>query len=99
LIVPLIVLAAAAPGAADVVENFVRIEMAVGAEGGVTGCTVVASDAPEPMRAAACRIMTEKARFKPALDTAGKPIASKVRQTIRFRIPPDELASEAVVKP
>lgn len=63
-------------------EARVNVRMLVGADGKPTDCKVLRSYSDSAFDAAACRSLKAFARFKPALDTAGKPVPSYFTVTI-----------------
>lgn len=71
-------------GLRDVVNAEVGVEVDVGANGRVTGCRVTRSSAFGILDEAACNGMRFYARFYPALDKAGQPIASSFSTTINY---------------
>ena len=54
----------------------VRVRLMVGANGRATSCHTAIPPQEPVFEAAACRVMMKVARFEPALDASGKPIAS-----------------------
>jgi hypothetical protein len=63
-----------------------RARLLVDASGAVSGCTVVDNYGDAAFAAAACEQMTSKAAFSPALDQAGKPVASYYQASIRWKV-------------
>jgi protein TonB len=53
-------------------------EMAVSAQGRVTGCRVTRSSGFADLDDATCRLAVKRFRFRPAMDAAGRPIAGMV---------------------
>ena len=64
----------------------VRVRMMVGADGKPTGCRVQIPSQDPSFEETACRKMMEAARFEPALDAAGNPIASYFLTRIIYRV-------------
>jgi hypothetical protein len=60
-------------GSAEVTAIF---RLVVGADGRATGCTLLESAGSIPVREAACGALAERARYRPALDPRGNPVAS-----------------------
>jgi len=67
-------------------EGEVRFRLAVGADGNPTGCTVTRSSGHADLDDAACKAIVRVARFKPALNAAGDPIASTWDSGVRFEL-------------
>jgi TonB family protein len=55
-------------------ENVSEVRIAIGREGQVIGCDVKTGSGSPALDAAACRLLTERARFEPARDQAGAAI-------------------------
>lgn len=60
--------------------------LTVSPEGRVTGCSIQSSSGSATLDHATCAIMTPRARFKPARDAQGKPVADEVVQRIVWRL-------------
>jgi TonB family protein len=58
-------------------QGTVQTKLAVGANGRVTDCIIVKSSGFDSLDRRTCEIMTERARFLPATDENGQPIASE----------------------
>ena len=69
-------------------DRDVTVLLTVGIEGRVTGCRVTRSSRVASLDSAACRIMTRRARFWPALDSVGRPRVSTARHKVRWKMPP-----------
>jgi hypothetical protein len=54
--------------------------------GRLTGCKIVMSSGSASLDAQTCRIIQQRARFSPARDAQGKPIAGKVFQRVTWRL-------------
>ena len=65
----------------------VGIAVTVGTDGRVSGCTVTASSGHPALDATACRLYERRARFAPALDDAGNPVAAPYPDPIRWELP------------
>ena len=73
------------------VEGAVRFRLAVDADGRPTGCDIVESAGPL-LDAATCGILMARARFHPARDARGNPVAGTFGSRIAWRLPlPDAL--------
>ena len=64
----------------------VTVEVAISEEGLVTECKVLVS-AGWQLDRATCSALKKRARFIPATDDSGKPVASTYQQTIKWTIP------------
>lgn len=67
-------------------EGRVGFRLAVGADGRVDSCTVTSSSGHSDLDDAACKELSRKAKFKPALNDAGNPIASVYSNTFTWQI-------------
>lgn len=54
----------------------VRFRLIVDASGGVTGCSIPSSTKGEEFGKTTCNVLVKRARFTPAVDAGGKPVAS-----------------------
>lgn len=72
----------------------VKVLLAIGADGRISACKVTLSSLSSSLDAATCRILSERARFKPALDRAGHAVTDRFSQRITWKIPEPE--AEAV---
>lgn len=68
-------------------QGLVQVRLSVGADGQPTQCHIQRSTRPEGFDTAVCAALMRKARFDPALDAGGRPIASFWRTSVRFDIP------------
>ena len=66
-----------------------RFRLDVGADGRVTGCTVVQSSGFDELDQTACRILQRRARFGPATNAAGQAVASSYSNSVLWRLPKD----------
>ncbi|MET0307167.1 MAG: TonB family protein [Sphingomonas sp.] len=66
-------------------EHVTRVKLDVSAAGAVERCTVVASSGIPKVDDAACAGFA-KAGFKPAVDSAGRPVQSSTIVKVRFKI-------------
>lgn len=58
-------------------QGRVSVTVGVGADGRVTDCQVALSSGDESLDRATCRLAARNGRFQPALDEAGRPVASR----------------------
>lgn len=54
--------------------------------GRVSNCTIGSSSGSASLDRATCKILTERAKFSPALDAQGQPVASSFSQRITWRL-------------
>lgn len=69
------------------VEGSVGIDVTIDARGRVSDCTVTATSGSDLLDQATCRIYSRRARFKPALNDAGQPVAVHRADRVRWQIP------------
>jgi len=74
--------AAAIPKRAQGITDY---RLSVNAAGGVDKCDIERSSGNAALDAATCRVITRRARFRPALDQAGRPIASTYLGMVHWR--------------
>lgn len=67
--------------------GLVQFRLSVGADGTPTACHIQRSTRPAEFDEAVCKVLIRRARFTPALDANGQPIASYWRSSVRFSIP------------
>tara|TARA_R110000824_G_scaffold48565_7_gene137099 strand:- start:1821 stop:2456 length:636 start_codon:yes stop_codon:yes gene_type:complete len=68
-------------------EAIVHFRLSVDGNGDATDCHIQQSTRPKAFDDVVCRSLMKRAKFLPALDKAGQPIASYYRNTVRFMIP------------
>lgn len=68
-------------------QGLVQVRISVGTDGKPTQCHIQKSTRPQGFDDAVCDALMRKARFDPALDKDGKPLASYWRTSVRFDIP------------
>lgn len=64
-----------------------RFRVTIGPDGRVTDCQVTGSSGHADLDEATCKNVTRRARFKPALDSAGNPISDTYSNAVRWEIP------------
>lgn len=69
------------------VQGVTGYRLSIGLDGKVTSCTVTQSSGSTALDDQTCRLLPRRARFKPALDTAGNAIASSYSGRTRWQIP------------
>lgn len=62
-----------------------RVE--IGTDGKVTSCAVTKSSGFPALDETTCKLVTRRARFKPAKDTSGNPVADSYSNRVRWQIP------------
>jgi periplasmic protein TonB len=70
-------------------QGTVRFRLAIGADGKVQGCEIVASSGVPGLDAATCRMLPRRARFEAASDGQGRKIASTYENAVTWVIPRD----------
>jgi TonB family protein len=68
-------------------EGRVIVRIAVSAEGRATECAPVATSGNAPIDATTCRVVLSRARFRPGLDAAGRPVATLIIWPVVWRLP------------
>ncbi|MEO1488992.1 MAG: TonB family protein [Pseudomonadota bacterium] len=64
-----------------------RFSVEIDARGRVTECRITGSTGHSALDQATCRLVTRRARFNPALDSAGKAVPSSYSNAVRWQIP------------
>lgn len=67
-------------------QGIVHFRLSVDADGHSTACHIQQSTRPAEFDDAVCKGLMKRAKFKPALDVAGNPIASYYINTVRFQM-------------
>ncbi len=68
-------------------EGTVRFTLTVDPGGRVVGCTVVHSSGSSVLDQATCNIMRRRARYTPAMDSNGNPVAGTITEAIVWKYP------------
>ena len=68
-------------------QGTVAFTLDVGPDGRVHGCTITRSSGSSALDSATCAIMRRRARFTPAIDSRGMPVAGRVEQEVEWRLP------------
>jgi TonB family protein len=86
-------------------EGVVRFALDIDPTGVPTACTVTQSSGRDDLDQATCQLIRERARFEPAKDSHGKPVAATYANSVRWAIPqarpapmPGELVTSLVVE-
>lgn len=77
-------------------EGSVRFTLQVDATGAPAGCTVAQSSGDMSLDEATCRLITQRARFTPATDAKGKPVAGSYTNTVRWVLPEQAAPAQVV---
>ncbi|WP_380781712.1 energy transducer TonB [Sphingomonas sp. R86520] len=80
-------------------EGVVGFEVKLAKDGTVTGCRVTQTSGRADLDQQTCNQLRKTARFKPAVDAAGKPIASKYAGRLRWQLPRSAQATVPAVVP
>ena len=67
-------------------EGTTGFRVTIGSDGRVTGCTVTSSSGHSDLDAETCKLISRRARFKPALDRDGNPTTDSYSNRITWRI-------------
>ena len=78
-------------------EGTVRFQLVIGPDGRVSRCEVTASSGSAALDSASCRILTARARYRPARDPQGSPIAGSDSGRVTWRLPLDNEEGRAGV--
>ncbi len=70
-------------------EGAARFRLEIGADGRVSGCTIIASTGFAGLDAATCSIVSRRARFAPARDGSGAAVSGSYSGGVRWLIPRD----------
>jgi protein TonB len=68
-------------------QGTVGFRLDIGADGRVTGCTVTQSSGSSSLDETTCRLLPRRAKFSPAQDNTGNPIATTYSSRIKWVIP------------
>jgi protein TonB len=69
-------------------EGLVAVRLEVAPMGRVTACRIVSSSGSAMLDATTCRILYARAKFHPARDAKGRPVADRVNSRVVWRFPP-----------
>ena len=70
-------------------QGTTRFRLTVGANGRVTDCSVTSSSGSPALDATTCKLMRQRAKFTPAMDSSGTPTGDTVASAIRWVLPGD----------
>jgi protein TonB len=68
-------------------QGVVAIALRIAADGRIDSCTVTASSGHPTLDQATCRLYQRRARFTPARDDAGAPVAGTFNDRVRWQLP------------
>lgn len=68
-------------------EGVTKVTWQINEQGRIENCSVVSSSGSPDLDETACRVLTRRGRYSPALDQSGKPLRSTQSRTIRWQIP------------
>ena len=68
-------------------EGTVRFNLTIGPNGSVASCQVVGSSGSSALDEAPCRIVSRRARFNPAIDSAGTAVEGRYANAVRWQLP------------
>jgi TonB family protein len=71
-------------------EGAVGYRLSVGSDGHPIGCVVTSSSGSSILDSTTCSLLMERARFRPALDSAGKPTTDSLTGRIVWRLPGED---------
>ncbi|HEY0027772.1 MAG TPA: energy transducer TonB [Allosphingosinicella sp.] len=77
-------------------QGRVEVRLHIGADGIVSACDVIASSNFASLDSTTCRVLTERARFRPARDAAGKAVSDTVVTSITWKLAEDSGLSPAI---
>lgn len=67
-------------------QGTVQVRFTVGADGRVSGCTVLRSSGSSSLDSTTCRIFERRFRYAPARDGSGNAVAQPVTQSVTWRL-------------
>ncbi|QJU60577.1 energy transducer TonB [Sphingomonas sp. AP4-R1] len=68
-------------------EGVTKVTWQINEQGRIENCSVVSSSGSPDLDETACRVLTRRGRYSPALDQSGKPMRTTQSRTIRWQIP------------
>jgi TonB family protein len=68
-------------------QGVTAFRLAVDTAGAVSGCEVVASSGSKALDETACQMLSERARFTPAMDKDGHVVPGSYRSRVRWALP------------
>ena len=68
-------------------QGLVRFVLTVGTDGHIILCTITRSSGSSALDEWTCNIMRRRARFRPAMDSNGAPVAGNIEQEVVWHLP------------
>jgi protein TonB len=68
-------------------EGVTKVTWQINEAGRIENCQVVSSSGSPDLDETACRVLTRRGRYSPALDQSGKPMRTSQSRSIRWQIP------------
>lgn len=68
-------------------QGSVTVKLAIDDSGRVAGCDVVRSSGSRVLDGETCRVLQRRARYAPATDSTGRPVAGVDQHTVRWALP------------
>jgi protein TonB len=68
-------------------EGVTKVTWQINEQGRIENCSVTASSGSPDLDETACRVLTRRGRYSPAMDQSGKPMRTTQSRTIRWQIP------------
>jgi protein TonB len=69
------------------VQGKVTVELLIDASGRVSDCSLLQSSGSQDLDGATCTLLTRRAQYYPARNSAGIPVESRVTSSIRWNLP------------
>jgi TonB family protein len=76
-------------------QGTVGLRLEIDSAGAVTGCAITISSGSARLDARTCELLRARARFRPAMDKHGKPIASSWNSRLSWRLPSEPASSQS----
>jgi len=68
-------------------QGSVTVKLAIDSSGAVGDCDIVKSSGSRTLDGTTCRVIQRRARYRPALDSSGRPVVSFDQHTVRWTLP------------
>ncbi|PZU09659.1 MAG: energy transducer TonB [Sphingomonas sp.] len=68
-------------------EGVTKVTWQINEQGRIENCQIVSSSGSPDLDETACRVLTRRGRYSPALDQSGNPMRTTQSRTIRWQIP------------
>jgi TonB family protein len=76
-------------------QGLVMVVLEIGPNGRVSGCEVTFSSESSALDAATCRLFRNRARYRPGRNADDEPVAARLRERVRWVLPPDTILFQA----